>query len=158
MTKTDKNETITEPERLLLYQDQIDRIRDLKAGQRQIAYYAVMAQVGVVATSRLVDLGSDGTSILFALIVASFCWALYFINRSQHPIAKRRTALETLSQRPTKSFFEVRAQLRSERTGAPTKGQWAADKGILVGHFVVQAVAAFLAAWSVLYPIPQCLS
>ena len=95
MTTTDKNAPITEPEMLLLYQDQIDRIRDLKADQRQIAYYAVMAQVGVVATSRLVDLGDDGTRILMALIIASSLGALYFINESQRRLAKRREAIQS---------------------------------------------------------------
>lgn len=149
MTTTDEDARISEAELLVLYQDQLDNIRDLKANQLRISHYAVAGQAAYIAMTRLVEVSSSSTWVLAAMAVATALAALWVNHLFQHRVAKRREALDTLSKRPTKSFDKVRGDLRKERRRPPKNWRWSGELRVLIPLTIVQVVAAGLASWAV---------
>ena len=149
MTTTDEDAPISEAELLVLYQDQLDNIRDLKANQLRISHYAVAGQAAYIAMTRLVEVSSSSTWVIAAMAVATALAALWVNHLFQHRVAKRREALDTLSKRPTKSFDKVRGDLRKERRRPPKNCRWSGELRVLIPLTIVQVVAAGLASWAV---------
>lgn len=149
MTTTDEDARISEAELLVLYQDQLDNIRDLKANQLRISHYAIAGQAAYIAMTRLVEVSSISTGVLAAMAVATALAALWVNDLFQHRVAKRREALDTLSKRPTESFDKVRGDLRKERRCRPENWRWAGEGRVGIPLAVVQVVAAGLASWAI---------
>ena len=150
MTTTDEDARIREAELLVLYQDQLDNIRDLKANQLRISHYAVAGQAAYIAMTRLVEVSSSSTWVIAAMAVATALAAVWVNHLFQHRVAKRREALDTLSKRPRESFDKVRDDLRKERRRPPKNWRWSGELRVFVPLAVVQVVAAVLALWAVL--------
>ncbi len=149
MTTTAEDARISEAELLVLYQDQLDNIRDLKANQIRTSHYAVAAQAAYVAMTRLVEVSGISAYVLAAMVVTTAAGALVVINLFQQRVAKRREALDTLSKRPSKSFDKVRGDLRKERRCPPKYRRWAGEGRVGIPLAVVQLVAAGLASWAI---------
>lgn len=158
MTTTDEDARISEAELLVLYQDQLDNIRDLKANQLRISHYAVAGQAAYIAMTRLVEVSSSSTWVIAAMVVATALAALWVNHLFQHRVAKRREALDTLSKRPKKSFDKVRGDLRKERRRPPKNWSWSGELRVLIPLTIAPVVAAGLALWVVIAACCPALS
>ena len=107
----------------LLYQDQIDRISELKANQWRMSRYGllIVASIfGVALTSALAGghLSETLKIVLTIVAVVTAVGVLSLIHEFQGKTVHRRRALKilaTLSDAPTGTFSEVRADLRERR-------------------------------------------
>ncbi len=158
LTTTDEDARISEAELLVLYQDQLDNIRDLKANQLRISHYAVAGQAAYIAMTRLVEVSSSSTWVIAAMVVATALAALWVNHLFQHRVAKRREALDTLSKRPKKSFDKVRGDLRKERRRPPKNWSWSGELRVLIPLTIAPVVAAGLALWVVIAACCPALS
>ena len=164
-TTTMPDNGITDAERLMLYQDQLDNIRDLKANQWRISHYGVVAQAAYVATTKLVEASGCATFAISALAVVTFFGTIWLNDRFQLRIGMRREALDILSKRPETTFDLVREDLRkkrrltcsdeckSYRRGEFTE-RWEGEMQVLIPIVAVQAVAICI-AFSPRY-LPHC--
>ena len=98
-----KNDPITDAERLTLYKDQLDNIRDLKANQWSISRYGVGAQAAILAVASIIDISdySDFVTggivvILILLVLIAAVGSLSVNHMFQYYITKRREALDVL--------------------------------------------------------------
>jgi hypothetical protein len=155
-----KNDPITDAERLTLYKDQLDNIRDLKANQWSISRYGVGAQAAILAVASIIDISdySDFVTggivvILILLVLIAAVGSLSVNHMFQYYITKRREALNVLSSRPADTFDYVRESLRTERRTPPKKDRWSGEPHVLAPILAVQVVAAALAIWVVIHPI-----
>ena len=80
MTTIDEGARISEAELLILYQDQLNNIRDLKANQIRTSHYAVAAQAAYVAMTRLIEVSSISTFFLSGMSVLTAVGALWVIR------------------------------------------------------------------------------
>jgi len=116
---------ISKEQILLLYQDQLDNIRDLKSNQWKVSHYGLIAQAAIFSVYKL--LGFSGclkVSVFFALSVITFVYCVWIINQMQKLVAKRREALVDLSKNPAGSFSAVREKLRCNRKEKPKEFRW----------------------------------
>ncbi len=158
LTTTGEDARISEAELLVLYQDQLDNIRDLKANQLRISHYAVAGQAAYIAMTRLVEVSSSSTWVIAHMVVATALAALWVNHLFQHRVAKRREALDTLSKRPKKSFDKVRGDLRKERRRPPKNWSWSGELRVLIPLTIAPVVAAGLALWVVIAACCPALS
>ena len=146
------DEVISEDARLLLYQDQIDRIRDLKANQWRISHYGVLAQIAYIALPKFVESSVYLNYARVNLAVVTLLVVLIWSDRFQNLIVNRRHALVDLSKCQTKSFFQVRRTLRKKRKKPSKRCRWTGDWWVLVTILFVQGIAMLIALWTILYP------
>ena len=140
----------------LLYQDQIDRISELKANQWRMSRYGllIVASIfGVALTSALAGghLSETLKIVLTIVAVVTAVGVLSLIHEFQGKTVHRRRALKilaTLSDAPTGTFSEVRADLR-ERRQQPIGHfkRWSDDWIFQIVFFYMFALAVVAVCW-----------
>lgn len=85
---------IESSELILLYQDQLDNIHDLKDKAWKVTHYSVLGQGAVIALSEVVNrLNFNEKLELTGLSLAVFAWAVGLVHHLQGRIIGRRKAL-----------------------------------------------------------------
>lgn len=152
--KAVSNVRITDDELLLLYQDQIDRISELKGNQWRVSHYGLLIQgaiVGLIATAN----GAPGPSWKIVTTIVSILGAgvaSWLIHQFQGKIWHRRNALEDLSKKPPDSFHDVRKKLRQKRKeSSPPWGRWDDDRQFTAVFFGVQSLGLMVVIWKLYF-------
>ena len=146
-------------ERLSLFNNQLDNIRDLKTNQWRFSYLGLVAQAAlVVAQTHLEAVGFDLLLVIISslVLVASFL----LIDEAQKKIALRRWALNFLSEDMKKSMLDARKEIISRKYQSWPE-RWRAESHFATLFFCAQfggfLVALCIIAFDGSSPVQVCL-
>lgn len=147
-----KPSVVSEGQLGLLYREQQDGLRDLKAYQWRVAYYVVGVQL-LLTAANLFIFRSGLTSLILAVVsVIVFLALFYHLDSVQHRVARHREALAYLRRETGLSIEEARDYLRQQKDEPQTIARWKDEELTLVPLFGVQILALIIAIGAQILP------
>ena len=148
---------IEKEEFLVLYQDQLNVIQDLKDKAWKATHYSVLAQAGILALSKVNSCPVSSQTVVLHIVSAFvLVWVLALVSHLQGRVVGRRETLSYLRELRRekgfgRSFEEVWEKIREKKSSASLHERWKDDRPVECAYLtaaLLPALVVWIFIWS----------